>query len=110
MAESYLTQKAGLTILNRNWRCRSGELDFVAQAKNGTVVFIEVKSRTSDQEGAWQAVNKTKQARLQRLAQTYLHFRGRSMETPCRFDAVAVDLSNGSVEHLENAFIAESDF
>jgi putative endonuclease len=64
----------GLRVLTRNWRCRYGELDVIA-ADDATrvVVFVEVKTRTSDQfGGVAQAVTPAKVRRLRRLAGLWL--------------------------------------
>src|SRR6201991_619260 len=64
----------GLRVLSRNWRCRYGELDVIAADDAAqTVVFVEVKTRTSDQfGGVSQAVTPTKVRRLRRLAALWL--------------------------------------
>jgi putative endonuclease len=64
----------GLKILNRNWRCRYGELDVIAcDPATRTVVFIEVKTRTGDgYGGVAQAVTEWKVRRLRRLAGLWL--------------------------------------
>jgi putative endonuclease len=64
----------GLRVLTRNWRCRYGELDVVvADDVTRTVVFVEVKTRTTDQfGGVAQAVTPTKVRRLRRLAGLWL--------------------------------------
>ena len=40
---------AGLVVLDRNWRCPTGELDLVARDRDGTLVFVETSVRT----GGW---------------------------------------------------------
>jgi putative endonuclease len=64
----------GLRVLDRNWRCRYGELDVIAvDDATRTVVFVEVKTRTSDQfGGVAQAVTPAKVRRLRRLAGLWL--------------------------------------
>jgi putative endonuclease len=64
----------GLRVLTRNWRCRYGELDVIAAEPGGdVVVFVEVKTRTSDQFGGIeQAVTPDKVRRLRRLAGLWL--------------------------------------
>src|ERR1700751_4176436 len=64
----------GLIVLARNWRCRYGELDVVAaDISSRTVVFVEVKTRTSDRFGGLaQAVTGDKVRRLRRLAALWL--------------------------------------
>jgi putative endonuclease len=64
----------GLVVLARNWRCRYGELDIIAaDDATRTVVFVEVKTRTSDHfGGVEQAVTPDKVRRLRRLAGLWL--------------------------------------
>ena len=73
LAVDHLT-KMGLRILHRNWRCRYGELDVIASdAATGTVVFVEVKTRTGDGYGGLaHAVTERKVRRLRRLAGLWL--------------------------------------
>lgn len=64
----------GLRVLARNWRCRYGELDVVAaDPASRLVVFVEVKTRTTDGfGGVAQAVTPEKVRRLRRLAGLWL--------------------------------------
>jgi putative endonuclease len=73
LAVDHLT-KMGLRILDRNWRCRYGELDVIAtDTTTGTLVFVEVKTRTGDGYGGLaQAVTPRKVGRLRRLAGLWL--------------------------------------
>lgn len=73
LAVDHLTS-LGLRILTRNWRCRHGELDVIAADDAArTVVFVEVKTRTSDQfGGVAEAVTPLKVRRLRRLAGLWL--------------------------------------
>jgi putative endonuclease len=73
LAVDHLTS-LGLRVLDRNWRCRYGELDIVAaDITTRTVIFVEVKTRTSDQfGGVEQAVTPDKVRRLRRLAGLWL--------------------------------------
>lgn len=73
LAVDHLT-RVGLRILSRNWRCRYGELDVIAADEaTGTVVFVEVKTRTGDGYGGLAyAVTPRKVARLRRLAALWL--------------------------------------
>lgn len=66
--------KLGMQVLERNWRCRYGELDVIAtDPVAGSVVFVEVKTRTTDQFGGLaQAVTPQKVRRLRRLAGLWL--------------------------------------
>ncbi|HET9890436.1 MAG TPA: YraN family protein [Mycobacterium sp.] len=73
LAVDHLT-RMGLRILQRNWRCRYGELDIIARDDAAsTVVFIEVKTRTGDGYGGLaHAVTPRKVRRLRRLAGLWL--------------------------------------
>lgn len=63
----------GLRIVARNWRCRYGELDVIAAEGDDTVVFVEVKTRTSDGFGGIaEAVTPQKVRRIRRLAGIWL--------------------------------------
>ena len=63
----------GLRIVQRNWRCRYGELDVIAADGDHTVVFVEVKTRTGDGfGGVEQAVTPRKLSRIRRLAGIWL--------------------------------------
>ena len=105
-----LLLRSGYKILHRNFRCPLGELDLVAEDR-GTLVFIEVKTRTSADFGMpLEAVSPTKQRRLVRLATYYLKGR-RMLDRPCRFDAVSVVVSPAgrlqSTELIKNAFVPD---
>jgi putative endonuclease len=64
--------EAGLTILERNWRCDLGELDIVAR-EGGVLVVCEVKTRSGEGYGSpFEAVTPVKAARLRRLAARWL--------------------------------------
>src|SRR5215472_9644456 len=73
LAVDHLT-RMGLRILNRNWRCRYGELDVIAcDETTCTVVFVEVKTRTGDGYGGLaHAVTERKVRRVRRLAGLWL--------------------------------------
>lgn len=73
MAVEHL-RSLGMLVLKRNWRCRYGELDVIAEDPAArTVVFVEVKTRTGDGfGGVAQAVNPQKVRRLRRLAGLWL--------------------------------------
>lgn len=80
----------GYAVLARRYRTRGGEIDIVAE-DGGTVVFVEVKARTSADFGsAVEAVTPRKQRQLVVMARDYLA-RARHLDRPCRFDIVAID-------------------
>jgi putative endonuclease len=65
--------EVGLRILQRNWRCRYGELDVIAADGDHTVVFVEVKTRAGDGfGGVEQAVTPRKLRRIRQLAGIWL--------------------------------------
>jgi putative endonuclease len=96
----------GYRVLNRNYRVRGGELDIVCE-REGTLVFCEVKTRTSAVFGIGEeAVTVAKQRRLRTLALEYMQREGRRARA-IRFDVIAIDVADGLVSelrHLENAF------
>jgi putative endonuclease len=103
MAAAYLAER-GYTLIERNWRCPTGELDMVA-AHGQTLVFVEVRTRSGSRFGpAEESITPAKQARLIELAQAYLQARALP-EQPWRIDVVAVQLGPGlpQVNHIENA-------
>lgn len=106
LASAFLAAR-GCRIADRNYRCALGELDLVAWEAD-TLVFVEVKTRRSALYGtSAEAVSRSKQARLLRLADWYLQDR-RLGQPPCRFDVVAVDASQDppSLEWVQGAFSA----
>ena len=102
-AAKYLIEQ-GYRILERNYRTRSGEIDLIALHK-GEVVFVEVKTRTSDAFGAPElAVNPRKRLRMVKTALGYLKYK-KLHQMPCRFDVVAISSAVGQkVELIQNAF------
>jgi len=98
-------RRKGYRILNRNYRCRMGELDIIAR-RRGQVVFCEVKARSGGEiEEALGAVDERRQDRMARTASHYLAAGGHA-EQSCRFDVIAL-LKEGSVwriVHVEDAF------
>lgn len=104
MAVHFL-QSHDFKIIERNFRCPLGEVDIIA-VDGSTLVFIEVKTRSSYQFGLPQeAVNYKKQVKLRQLANYYIKYRG-LYDMNCRFDVISVmcgtDVSN--IEQIKNAF------
>lgn len=101
-------RRAGFRIVGRGVRTGLGELDLVA-IDGRTLVFVEVKTRQSDEQGhPAEAVDLNKQRRLTRLATAYLKRHG-LLNHPARFDVVAITWPDGcrpKVEHIRNAFEA----
>lgn len=96
---------SGYRILARNYRTRAAELDIVAQHRD-ELVFVEVKTRSSDAYGSpLEAVTRQKQAKIALAASEYL-LRESAGRAAARFDVVAVSFAGGkpAVEHIKNAF------
>jgi putative endonuclease len=94
-------------IVERNYRCRVGEIDVVALERD-VVVFVEVKTRTDEGFGTpLHAVDERKQRQIVRAAQYYLRQK-RLLERNVRFDVVAVwrDGREWRCELVRNAFEA----
>ncbi|NLF33182.1 MAG: YraN family protein [Planctomycetes bacterium] len=100
-------KRAGCAILARNYRCAAGEADLVALAGDDTLVFAEVKTRSTDRYADPElAVNKAKRERYHKVARSYLRTIGRS-DLAVRFDIVAVVLPRGArpvIRHIPDAF------
>ena len=104
----WLVQR-GLALVQRNYRvargphARGGEIDLVMHAADGTLVFVEVRARSSlAHGGAAASVSASKQRSLRLAAQ---HFLLRyASPPPCRFDVLAID--GGQVQWLQAAFDA----
>ena len=109
-------QEAGLRIVERNWRCRAGELDIIAEERapdfsrgasdSRWLVVVEVRTRRGRTFGsALQAFTHRKQAKLRNLAKIYVQ--ETMWKGPWRIDAVAVQMDRSgkliSVEHIRHA-------
>ncbi len=89
-AAEYL-ERHGMHIVERNYRCRAGEIDLIA--KDGAyVVFVEVKYRSTEGSGnPLDAVDIGKQRTISKVAKRYLLSRYHSLDIPCRFDVVGFE-------------------
>ncbi len=84
-------ERAGLKLVERNFRTRFGELDLILR-DGSTLVFAEVRYRRDARFGGGAAsVGAAKRARLARAAQGFLQAHPRLAALPCRFDVVAFD-------------------
>lgn len=100
-------RRQGFKILARQHRSALGEIDLIA-LDGATIVFVEVKTRRNEAAGhPAEAVTLAKQRQLTRSALAYLRRHDR-LESPARFDVVAIlwpdDGSPPRVEHFRNAF------
>ena len=101
-------ERRGYTIVARRWRSRHGEIDVIAR-DGATLVFVEVKARDGEEFGdGAEAITMAKQRRLVQLAVEYLARHG-LIDSPCRFDVVAIRLNDrrSDVEVFQNAFDAD---
>jgi len=106
-AEKFLRRR-GFAIIERNFRCPLGELDLIALDR-GTIVFVEVKARSSEAFGTpAEAIGYQKRLRLRRAAEVYIS-RKRLHDRPARFDVVEVRWADGQAhcELIANAFDAD---
>lgn len=104
-----LLKSKGYQIVERSSRGPLGEIDLIA-VDDGTVVFVEVKTRSTHDAGhPADAVDENKQRRLTRLALMYLKQHG-LLDNPARFDVVAITWPNAAesprIEHFRGAFEA----
>ena len=96
-----MLRAAGLRLLERNWRCRLGEIDLIAE-EGRVLVFAEVRMRSGwGFGGAAESVTAAKRARIVAAARLYL---SRRPETQCRFDVFLVDGPAGDVKWIRDAF------
>ncbi|MCM3273080.1 YraN family protein [Paenibacillus elgii] len=98
----------GLKLRARNWRCRTGEIDLIAEDRE-ILVFIEVRTRSAG--GTFgtpqESVNARKQRQVMETAQVYMHMQ-RLQDKQVRFDVISIQTDpTGAVrelEHIRNAF------
>ncbi len=84
-------QRAGLRIVDRNYRCKAGEVDIIA-SDGGLLVFVEVRARRAGRYGSAAAtVDLRKQRKLYATAQHFLQSRRASARVPCRFDVITFE-------------------
>lgn len=90
MAIDYL-QTRGLTLVERNYQCRLGEIDLVMRDRE-QLVFVEVRFRRRREYGMpVETVSRSKRNKLILCARHYLHRRGQTNSISCRFDVLGID-------------------
>lgn len=99
-----LLEDKGYWIVERNYRCKVGELDIIA-LDGDTMIFVEVRSRADDDHGdAIESVNWRKQRKVRRVAEIYLAHR-RPTQDEFRFDVVAINgPSAADITHYDDAW------
>lgn len=100
-AVQYLV-KQGLTLVEKNFLCKCGEIDLIMR-EHETLVFIEVRYRELSQFGnAAATVTPSKQRKIRNTASLYLQQHQLTHKVDCRFDVVAID--GGNLNWIKSAF------
>ena len=106
--EKFLRRK-GLRKLARNFSCKTGEIDLVMVDTDGVIVFVEVKTRASENlTSAESVITLSKKTRLSRAAHYFLTIHNIE-DRPFRFDVVTIVLGptgRPEIRHYENAFVS----
>lgn len=109
-ATAYL-ERVGMTIVERNWRCPSGEIDIIA-LEESTLVLCEVKTRRSTAKGTpEESVTPAKQRRYRTLARAYVQQAGLS-DVNVRFDVITLLVlgeDRALLRHHRAAFVPNLD-
>lgn len=94
-------------IIEKNYRCRQGEIDIIAEDKGKVLCFVEVKAKSSMGFGLpEEAVTRRKQGKIQAAAFSYIESKGLKSRA-MRFDVVSVDLVSMVSRIIKNAFDAD---
>ena len=105
--EKFLKRK-GLKTLTRNFYCKTGEIDLIMVDSDGTLVFVEVKTRANeDFSPSESAITKAKKTRMLRTARYFLATNDIE-NRPCRFDVVTIirdEKGPEQIRHYKNAFV-----
>lgn len=106
-AVQYL-ESIGYQILERNWKVRVGEIDIISEYE-GELIFVEVKTRTSDRFGGpEEAITRTKQSRIIRASAEFLHQKELG-DKDWRVDLIAITCTSNlklvELEHYENVIV-----
>lgn len=106
LCEKFL-KKQGYKLLERNFLCKTGEIDLIMAAPDGAVIFIEVKTRTNeDFAEAEGAITAAKKIRMTKAANFFVR-KHKLEDFPLRFDVMIVIIGKGKkpeIRHYPNAF------
>lgn len=108
-AENHL-KKQGLTLVEKNFNSRYGEIDLI-MLDSSALVFVEVRFRANTRFGSGaETVNLRKQQKIIKTAQLYLQANKKMQQRDCRFDVVSVTLAAQEplIEWHQNAFQASA--
>lgn len=104
--EKFLKRK-GLKVLTRNFSCKTGEIDIIMVDTNGSIVFVEVRTKADEEfSDVESSITQAKKTRLKRAARYFLSTQDIE-NRPFRFDIVAIVLGRKGkpqIRHYENAF------
>ena len=99
-------KKSGFVIIERNYRCRLGEIDLITSAKD-KLIFIEVKTRSSSRYGLpGESVNAKKQSKYFQIATYYVNYK-KLYSFELRFDVIEIMRESDesyNINHIPNAF------
>jgi putative endonuclease len=110
IAADYLTQQ-GLNCLQRNFRCKQGEIDLICLTNDQTLVFVEVRSRSpSHFASAAESITPHKQQRIIQCSRYFLITHPQYQHCNLRFDVVLFDSDHQSPNWICSAFDATSIF
>ncbi|MFC1712891.1 YraN family protein [Candidatus Poribacteria bacterium] len=106
LAAKFLKRK-GYKIIQRNYNCKLGEIDIIAE-QDRTIIFVEVKTRRTQEFGPPQnAITAAKRSQISKVALFYIREK-KLVDQSCRFDVIGITFSPESrkpeIEHIENAF------
>ncbi len=88
-------KRKGYKIVQRNYRCKLGEIDIIAE-RNGVLIFVEVKTKRTNDFGPPQyAVTPAQRDQISKSALCYIKEKGLT-EQSCRFDVITINFSPGS--------------
>lgn len=102
LAKKFLEERE-YKIIHQNFRARQGEIDIIAKDKDDTIVFVEVKTRTSLKFGnPSEAVDRTKTEHILKVAKYFL-YSNNMMNKNIRFDVIEVFIYKGRyrVNHIK---------
>lgn len=103
LAADYLASK-GYAIAERNWKSINYEIDIIAY-RQARIIFVEVKTRSNQDDDPLTAIDKNKKWRLIKAAQRYVNLH--SINHEIQFDIIAITgtKDNYKIEHIEDAFV-----
>ena len=106
LCEKFL-KKQGFKLLERNFLCKTGEIDLIMAAPDGAVIFIEVKTRTNENFAkAEGAITAAKKSRMTKAANFFVR-KHKLEDFPLRFDVVIViigEKGKPEIRHYPSAF------